>query len=244
MMISPTTYYEEVKDTGIDNLQKEIRRLKRSIARLKKELEKPNRGPDLRCPSRSIVIYFSREYLKMAKKALAEAGGEYHEIMDEKRATRFMENLPYLQRLELDIITFMALEKYVIEIEGDTIHRISDLEPKIEAVQITTREELLNRLQDIHLDEWKKYYNPNQYGMFILDGIQWTLKLEYSHDIRLVQFVGDNVFPWNFEELCTLFGIDQACSMRCRILRTSFLSAATSSICRIGNSWNQNSDGL
>ena len=72
MMISPETYYDDVKDTGIDNLQKEIRSLKRSIARMKKWLENPNREPELRCPSRSIIIYFSREYLKMAKKAMAK----------------------------------------------------------------------------------------------------------------------------------------------------------------------------
>ena len=67
------TYYDEVKETGIDNLQKEIRRLKRLIARLKKEIEDPRSEPETVCPSKSTVIYWSREYLAMAKKALAES---------------------------------------------------------------------------------------------------------------------------------------------------------------------------
>ena len=34
-------------------------------------------------------------------------------------------------------------------------------------------------LSDIHLEEWRKEYSPERYGMYILDGTQWKLTLEF-----------------------------------------------------------------
>ena len=210
MMISPESFYVEVKDKSPVEIEKEIRKLKRSIARLKKDIENPGGERDKICPSRSTVIYWSREYLGMAKRALSETGGEYHETQEEQRAHLFLENLPNLRRMELEICNFMRWDKYVIEIEGDTVKHFPKLESHIVEEQVETREELLNRLRDVHLEEWKKTYSPKPYGMYILDGTQWDLKLEYSDGIRPVKYEGDNVFPWNFEELCALFGVDWA----------------------------------
>ena len=76
--------------------------------------------------------------------------------------------------------------------------------------QVETRMEFLNKLVDVHLEEWKKTYSAKPYGMYFLDGTQWELKLEYGAGIRPVRYTGDNVFPWNFEELCAFFGMDWA----------------------------------
>ena len=208
MMISPESYHAEVKDKSPAEIEKEIRKLRRLIARLKKDIENPGGEPDNICPSRSTMIYWSREYLKMAKRALSETGGEYHETKEEQRAQQFLENLPNLRRMELEICNFMSWDEYVIEIDGDTVKHFPKLESLIVEEQVETREELLNRLRDVHLEEWKKTYSPKPYGMYILDGTQWDLKLEYSDGIRPVKYEGDNVFPWNFEELCTIFGVD------------------------------------
>ena len=210
MMISPESYYAEVKDKSPAEIEKEIRKLKRSIARVKKDIENPEGEPDKICPSRSTMIYWSREYLKMAKRALSETGGEYHETKEEQRAHMFLENLPNLRRMELEICNFMSWDEYVIEIDGDTVKHLPKLESLIVEEQVETREELLDRLRDVHLEEWKKTYSPKPYGMYILDGTQWDLKLEYSDGIRPVKYEGDNVFPWNFEELCAIFGMDWA----------------------------------
>ncbi len=208
MMISPESYYAEVKDKSPAEIEKEIRKLKLSIVRLKKDIENPGGEPDKVCPSRRTRIYWSREYLKMAKRALSETGGEYHETKEEQRAHMFLENLPNLRRMELEICNFMSWDEYVIKIEGDTVKHFPKLESHIVEEQAETREELLNRLRDVHMEEWKKTYSPKPYGMYILDGTQWDLKLEYSDGIRPAKYTGDNVFPWNFEELCALFGVD------------------------------------
>ena len=208
MMISPESYYAEVKDKSPAEIEKEIRKLKRSIARMKKDIENLGGEPDNVCPSRSTRIYWSREYLGMAKRALSEIGGEYHETKEEQRAHMFLENLTNLRRMELEICNFMGWDEYAIEIDGDTVKHFPKLESLIVEEQVETRMEFLNRLEDVHLEEWKKTYSPKPYGMYILDGTQWELKLEYGDGIRPVRYTGDNVFPWDFEELCALFGMD------------------------------------
>ncbi len=209
MMISPGNFYDEIKDKSAEEIRTEIRRLKRSITKLKDEIENPGSEPDMVCPSRETVIYWSREYLEMAKKALADAGGEYKETKEEKRARAFLERLPSLRRMELEIGGFFGVwEKYVIEIDGDTLKRdpvmvLSDLDQ----LEVETREELLEHLREMHLEEWRKDYSPEQDGTRILDGTQWSLRLQYA-DGKTREYEGDNVYPWNFGELCRLFGFE------------------------------------
>ena len=209
MMISPGSFYDEIKDKSAEEIKTEIRRLKRSITKLKDEIENPGSEPDMVCPSRKTVIYWSREYLEMAKKALADAGGEYKETKEENRARAFLERLPSLRRMELEIGGFFGgWEKYVIAVDGDSLKRktvmvLSDLNDP----EVKTREDLLEYLRDMHLEEWRKDYSPERYGMYILDGTQWSLKLTYD-DGKTMEYAGDNVYPWNYGELCRLFGFD------------------------------------
>ena len=209
MMISPGSFYDEIKDKSAEEIKTEIRQLKQSITKLKDEIENPASEPDMVCPSRETVIYWSREYLEMAKKALADAGGEYRETNEEERARAFLERLPQLSRLELEIGGFSGgWEKYVIAVDGDSLKRktvmvLSDLNDP----EVKTREDLLEYLREMHLEEWRKDYSPEWYGMYILDGTQWSLKLTYD-DGKTREYAGDNVYPWNYGELCRLFGFD------------------------------------
>ena len=209
MMISPGSFYDEIKDKSAEEIKTEIRRLKRSITKHKDEIENPASEPDMVCPSRETVIYWSREYLEMAKKALADAGGEYKETKEEERARAFLERLPQLKRLELEIGGFFGgWEKYAIEVDGDTLKRDTVMVlSELDDPEVETRKELLEYLRDMHLEEWRNDYSPERYGMFILDGTQWSLKLKYE-DGKVREYAGDNVYPWNFGELCRLFGFE------------------------------------
>ena len=209
MMISPGSFYDEIKDKSAEEIKTEIRRLKRSITKFKDEIENPGSEPDMVCPSRETVIYWSREYLEMAKKARADAGGEYRETNEEERARAFLERLPQLSRLELEIGGFFGgWEKYVIAVDGDSLKRktvmvLSDLNDP----EVKTREDLLEYLREMHLEEWRKDYSPERYGICILDGTQWNMKLTYE-DGKTREYNGDNVYPWNYGELCWLFGFE------------------------------------
>ncbi len=204
MMISPETFYDEVREKSVEEIHSEIRSLKRTINSLKKEVERPDTTPDMVWPSRETVIYWSREYLVMARKALGDAGGIYKETDIDRRQREFLEDLPRLQHMELEI---GGLERYSVTVEGDAVKFNGELEPKIQEEPIETKDQLMEKIRDIHLEEWRKEYSPEQYGIAILDGTQWSLKLEYGNR-KLRKYYGNNVYPWNFWELCQLLGVE------------------------------------
>ena len=208
MMISPENFYDEIKEKSATEIKKEIRSLKRTINRLKNEIERPDSEPDMVCPSRETVLYWTHEYLAMAKKALTEAGLEYHETSQERRQRVFLDELAGLRRMEFEIGgIFCGWEQYSITIHGDEVKITSGLFPRIPEEPIKTKDQLLAKLRDMHLEEWRRNYTPERYGMTILDGAEWNLKLEYENR-KPREYDGCNVFPWNFGELCQLFGVE------------------------------------
>lgn len=210
MMVSPETYDEAIKDKSAKELQIEIRSLKREITKLKDEIEDPNGKPDFICPSRDVRICCSREYLETAKKALAEAGGEYKETATEKKARTFQDNLSHLTRMEFELGASPGpyMDPYVIEIDGDKVKGVGWRGSFDSTGPIETKAQLLAYLSKMHLEEWRREYRPERYGLLVLDGCEWRLKLEYDGGINPVEYYGHEVYPWNFEALCELFGED------------------------------------
>lgn len=45
----------------------------------------------------------------------------------------------------------------------------------------------------------------------VLDGTQWELEFEYSNGHKSVRSDGDNSYPYNFDKLQMLIGIDNSC---------------------------------
>lgn len=161
-------------------------------------------------PSRDSRIYWSREYLNMAKKALADAGGEYKETSAEKKARTFLDNLSHLTRMECEIGAWPGpfMEPFVIEIDGDKVKGVGWRGSSEYPEPNETKAQLLAYLRKMHLEEWRKEYRPERYGLMVLDGCEWSLKLEYDGGIKPVEYYGHEVYPWNFEALCELFGED------------------------------------
>lgn len=59
------------------------------------------------------------------------------------------------------------------------------------------KEEFLDGLRELHIGEWRtNYTNP-----YVLDGIQWELKIEFSNGRRPFKTGGSNAYPYNFNEL-------------------------------------------
>ena len=100
MMISPEAYYEvNLRGRSPKEILACIRSLKRRMGELKNRMEDPNVGPEMVLPSAETELYWTREYLALAKKAYAEAGGEVRESAAEKRAARFRTRLPFLKTI-------------------------------------------------------------------------------------------------------------------------------------------------
>lgn len=211
MMISPETYYEfELKGKTVEEIKEEIRALKEEIAQLKYKMEDPCYQPGIIHPSDDTVLYWTREYLATAKRALVEAGGEYEETEEDRRASIFRDSLPFLMKLEFDYGGFGSYDPIIINCDSEKLHwsenHIPCIRPDSEIPH--TRTELLNRIRDLHLEEWQTDYWPDKYGICVMDGIQWELKLEYSNGHETWKAFGSNAYPFNFREFMEMLGAD------------------------------------
>ena len=73
------------------------------------------------------------------------------------------------------------------------------------------KQAFLDGLQDLHIGEWRKNYNLKRFGYMVCDGTQWELEIHYSNGKKSSVIYGDNAYPYNFDKLQELFGIDPFC---------------------------------
>ena len=216
MMIDPETYYEyHLKGKTAAQILTAIRGLKQEIGRLKNTME----NPDYQCmmhPSEDVRLWCTRMYLDRAKQALAEAGGTYVPSKAELKAEEFNTNIPLIQKVEFSIGGFFdGYETRTYTIEGDSIHmdmehtmilKPSNLEE--DEIAVMDKDSFLEEFADLHIGEWRRNYNPSRWGYTVLDGTQWHLYIYYSNGLKPVKIEGSNDYPYNFDKLKELFGID------------------------------------
>ena len=201
MMISPEGYYEcDFKGKSAAEIKKEIESLKQEIAQLKYEAEKPGFHDDRR-PDHGTIIDMSREYLKMAVKALKDTGEEYIPDESEKRSAAFDKNIPYIRTIHIQIGSFPTPCEYSFYLEENPAYCVSTFpfDKEGSSKQPFDREEFLNTVQEMHMGEWRETYDPGRYGIIILDGESWEIEIEYSNGARAERFEGYAAYPYNFE---------------------------------------------
>ena len=49
---------------------------------------------------------------------------------------------------------------------------------------------LFEALKDLHIGEWLKHYNTRRFGIEVLDGTQWDLKICFSNGHKPVKIYG------------------------------------------------------
>ena len=213
MMIGPEAYYDErLKGKKAGEIEKEIRRLRREISRLKKVIEHPRYFRDT-CPSEDTVIWCDRLYLERAKQALVDEGGVYIPTAAEKRADRFQADIPHICKLELSIWRFdgeMKRRSYTVcggEIRLDITDPSDVLDTELYDEDMD-RDGLLSSVAELHIGEWRSHYDPSRFGYEALDGESWELTVRYSGGRRSRKFSGSNSYPYNFGDLTALFCID------------------------------------
>ena len=216
MMISPETYYEEnLKGKTATQILFAIRGLKQEISRLKNNIENPNYLCRMD-PSEDVRLWCTRMYLERAKQALVEAGGTYVPSKAELKAEEFNANIPFISKVEFSIGGFFdGFETRTYTIEGDNIYiddehslifKPSDLgDVEIEKMN---KDSFLEGLADLHIGEWCSNYDSSRWGDTVLDGTQWHLYIYYSNGRRPVKIEGSNDYPYNFDKLQKLLGID------------------------------------
>lgn len=219
MMISPESYYEEyLKGKTREKTMSAIRGLKKEIGRLKNILENDSlEESQILEPSAETRIQCTREYLQRAIIAYSEAGGQYKLSKAEKVASDFEANLNAVSKITLDIGGFFGGScKYVVEMT-DALSAYKVLWEEKESLYLInmnedkpfTKSDYLLALSELQIGEWRRRYSTERFGYSVLDGTQWSLEFEYNNGHKLISFSGDNSYPYNFEKLKRLFGIEE-----------------------------------
>ena len=218
MMISPEGYYEmELKGKSAEDIAKKIRGLKNEIGHLKKTIESPDYGTEpVIHPDERTRLWCSRLYLERAIAAYEEAGGTYQPSKAEQTAAAFDAAIPTITKVIFSIGGFFGgQETRTITLTEDHLQLYVehtfiptptnfDIEPDYPM----TKEEFLEGLRDIHIGEWRRHYDASDYGVYILDGTQWELTIEYA-DGRKAEYDGSNAYPFSFDRFCELIGYEE-----------------------------------
>lgn len=216
MMIGPEGYYEAyLKGKTTAEIMTAIRGLKQEIGRLKNTMEHPNYQRTMH-PSEETRLWCTRLCLERAKLALVEVGGAYVPSRAEERVAKFDADIPFISKVEFSIGGFFeGCETRTYTIYGNQVHmdvghplilKPSSLED-IERAEMDA-DDFLSELAELNIGEWRRDYDPSRWGYAVLDGTQWHLYIYYSNGRRAVKIRGSNDYPYNFNRLLELFGID------------------------------------
>lgn len=214
MMISPEDYYEEyLKGKNEKQIMTAIHGLKQEMGRLKNTMESPDYGSEaIIMPSESTRLWCTRLYLDRAKQALADVGGTYVPSKAEQKAELFDASIPAISRVIFGIGGFFGgYETRTITVDEEHIHfdvehslilKPSNLPDWLDYP--CDKDEFLDGLRELHIGEWRtNYMNP-----YVLDGTQWELTIELSDGHKPFKTGGSNAYPYNFDALQELLGIE------------------------------------
>lgn len=208
---SKNFYESEIKGKDTDKLSALMKRLYASMERRKRETEAFLEIRENREPRAEIAMI--RENIEMAKRAIIEAGGEYTPNVVEKRDEEFRAKVPSISKIELSIVRYLGGEERktfrvkgndaVIETRGFTARGERE-----ELIKKVDKEAFLDAVSELHIGEWRRKYDPIEFGIVVLDGVYWNLGVYYSNGHKAKKFRGNNVFPYNFDALIKLFDME------------------------------------
>lgn len=221
MMISPENYCEEyLREKDAKQILSIIRGLKNEMGHLKNIMEHPDYGTESKvCPSESVRLSCTREYLERAKQALVEVGGTYNPSRTELRTLDFISNVNHISKFTFSIGGFFGgYNTYIADLSGNELKFESKQGEASTPMKVfnkdgepLTKESFLEGIRKLHMGEWKGSYSPERFGHMVLDGTQWEIEIEYDNGHRKVRFDGDNSYPYNFFDLQALFGVEEDC---------------------------------
>ncbi|RVU55861.1 hypothetical protein EF514_01220 [Anaerosphaera multitolerans] len=212
MMISPETYYDHnLKGKSASEILSKIRGLKNEIGRLKNLMESPGYNQIIHYyPSYETQLWCNRLYLEKAKQALADMGEKYKPSKQEQKVEAFDASVRFIEKIVFSIGGYFGgYEERTLAFQGDNVSMtvrpsLYALEDHFEVVNVPhSKNEFLDTLTSLHIGEWKASYdNP-----YVSDGTQWKLEIYFSNGHKKVKKVGSNAYPYNFNALCDLIGI-------------------------------------
>ena len=198
-MIPPKYTKQELSRLPVDFVQKEIRRHKRVIKRLKEELywaEKDawsfetKAAPALAAPTDRLAE--CRAFLKLAEEALAERGAykptQLEEVHDRRAA-----NLQTAVWMEFALVTSAGVETVDIDLADDFSVKVMSRIHKAEkegSVRKDVEDAFRADLADLHIEEWRLHYDCRDWND-TTDLPTWSLPVQLRQGQRgLLQGAG------------------------------------------------------
>lgn len=214
MMIGPANFINEsLLGKSCETAKKEVQSLLKEIRRLKKVVEEePDSEEMMYCPMPDVKISTYRDYLEAAKDFFKSQGWEYEPTKEEIADKEFNDRLKDVQRIEIsyggylsgyDERTITFDDQKIITDRSTTFALPSMRELSRKFFRGMTKDSLLEELKDLHIGEWKKWYEDT----CVMDGIDWSVKFIYA-DGKKRNFSGSNRFPYNFYKFLDLMQID------------------------------------
>lgn len=210
MMIGPEAYYEfNLKGKTADQIMTKIRSLRREIARLKRVLE----HPDYVCkrkPSELTQLSCTQQYLERAKQALIDAGGRYIPTRMEEQIAAINDQLVNVSKVSFGFGGYLSgYETKVVTVAENGLHLWTEkYHGYMKSLEVECPYDVqyfINSLQKLNLGEWRKWYDPERYGIAMLDGTHWELCFSFNDEQPDIKFRGSNAYPYNFGKLQELF---------------------------------------
>lgn len=145
-----------------------------------------------------------------------EAGGTYTPSQAELKVAAFEERIPLITKLVFSIGGFFGgHEIRTITVDGNSTsmtvgsHFFPEEATVVpEEVWSMTKDEFVEGLRDLHIGEWRRHYSTQRFGYFVCDGTQWELTVEFGNGHKTFTASGDNAYPYNFDKLKELLGMD------------------------------------
>ncbi len=128
----------------------------------------------------------------------------------EKADLEFQRNIGNISKITFEIGGFFeGRTEYVVEFAGEeALLTISDIFSYEQNQSVLDREEVMDALEELHIGEWEKCYDPMRFGYCVMDGTQWSITFEYSNGKDALEISGDNDYPYNFNEFVEIFGFE------------------------------------
>lgn len=203
MIISKEQYYSiflEGKDAS--GVQAKIRGIKRENTAIKAGLEHPEKQKiRLQTKDAKDFISSNRQYMAMAIELLSDMGVVYEPSKADKRINALQEELQYVYKVVLErCLDDGRVQQATLDVTGETVSLTTG-----EAIRenYLTKAELVEKLRNLYPGEWKRRYGDST----VLNGEQWTLTIRLSSRGRCLKYVGNNAFPYNYDELLEVFGL-------------------------------------
>lgn len=214
MMIEPYAYVAmEIKGKTREVALKKIRHLQNEIKRLTKVIEEDPFSEENMCrPSAGTVLSCYRDYIDAAKYYFKTSGWEYVPSEDEIKDKEFNDRLWHIESIEFSYYGFMCKgNKWRFMFNGEFVKiiRVAFFESDTEVInqeyiENWKKSEIVERLQNLHMSEWKQKY---EYPVFV-DGIRWTIAIKYIDGTETI-FEGNTKHPYNFYGFTQAMNIDE-----------------------------------